>query len=238
MKAEMEQKLKDLDLQIRMGKVEYTRMEREMGDGTVYADFDGVVLTVGDPETAYQNREPVVKVSGGGGYLVTTAVDELSLDKIQVGQTFTVQYYWDNYGEYEATVQSVSPYPTTNRYGGGGNPNLSYYPVTMTIPGDANLMDGAWVDINMGQMDQNDDSFYLQKAFILQENGKSYVYLRGEDQRLEKREISTGRDLWGYALEITGGLSLEDYIAFPYGKTVIEGAKTVEGTPEELYGGY
>ena len=76
------------------------------------------------------------------------------------------------------------------------------------------------------------------KAFILQENGKSYVYVRNEDERLEKREITTGRDLWGWQLEITSGLSLEDYVAFPYGKTVTDGAKTEEGSPEDLYGGY
>ena len=238
MKAEMEQKLKELDIKIRMAKVEYTRMEREMGDGTIYADFDGVVLNVGDPDTAYQNREPVVKISGGGGYLVNTAVDELSLENIEIGQTMTVVSYWGNYGEYEATVSSISPYPTTNRYGWSENQNLSYYPVTLTIPADADLQDGSWVDINVSQVGQNDDAFYLMKAFILQENGKSYVYVRNEDERLEKREITTGRDLWGWQLEITSGLSLEDYVAFPYGKTVTDGAKTEEGSPEDLYGGY
>ncbi len=232
---ELQSKMKDLDIRIRMTKVEYSSMEAELGDGKIYADFDGVVMTVGDPETAYQNREPVLKISGGGGYEIHTAVDELSLNKVQPGMTMTVVNYWDGYEEYEGTVESVADYPTANSFGYSANQNLSYYPVVLTVPAEANLQDGYWVDINMNQA-TDEGGFYLMKAFVLQENGKSYVFVRGENGRLEKREIATGRELWGYQIQVLGGLSEEDYIAFPYGKTVTEGAKTVESDSSTLWG--
>ena len=39
----------------------------------------------------------------------------------------------------------------------------------------------------------------------------------------------------GDSYEILDGLAGSDYIAFPYGKNVKEGAKTREGTVDDLY---
>ena len=47
-----------------------------------------------------------------------------------------------------------------------------------------------------------------------------------EDDRLYRKYVEIGRILYGgWSLEITGGLSLDDYIAFPYGKNAVEGAR-------------
>ena len=59
------------------------------------------------------------------------------------------------------------------------------------------------------------------------EGTRAYVYKRGEDGLLKKTYVSTGEQLWGY-IRILSGLSEKDYIAFPYGKNVKDGATTVE----------
>jgi len=41
---------------------------------------------------------------------------------------------------------------------------------------------------------------------------------------LKKEYVLTGKSLWGSYLEIKGGLTRKDSIAFPYGKGVKEGA--------------
>ena len=71
--------------------------------------------------------------------------------------------------------------------------------------------------------------------FVITENSKSYVYVKSAEGKLEKREVTTGRSLWGSYIEITSGLTMEDYIAFPYGKDIKEGADAVEAGIEELY---
>ena len=40
--------------------------------------------------------------------------------------------------------------------------------------------------------------------------------------------MTTGKSLWGSYTEILEGLTEEDYLAFPYGKNVFEGASAVE----------
>ncbi|MGN0362993.1 MAG: biotin/lipoyl-binding protein [Bilifractor sp.] len=76
--------------------------------------------------------------------------------------------------------------------------------------------------------------FYLYGAFVLDENGKKYVYMRDRDNRLKKQEIKVGKYLNG-AYEILSGVTLSDWVAFPYGKNIKEGAPTREGTEEDLY---
>ena len=48
--------------------------------------------------------------------------------------------------------------------------------------------------------------------------------------------MTTGKALWGSYTEVLEGLTPDDYIAFPYGKNVTEGADTVESDLSELYG--
>ena len=89
---------------------------------------------------------------------------------------------------------------------------------------------------SLGGNQRYDDSFYLWKAFIREEDGRKYVWKRGEDMLLHKTFITVGQ-LSGEGYKIIDGVSMEDWIAFPYGKGLAEGAKTREGTPDELYMG-
>jgi len=45
-----------------------------------------------------------------------------------------------------------------------------------------------------------------------------------ENNRLKKRYVQTGANYWGSEIEIKQGLSVDDYIAFPYGAGENEGA--------------
>ena len=82
---------------------------------------------------------------------------------------------------------------------------------------------------------QSGDSLYIENMFVRTENGKSYVYVKNEKGILEKRDVQTGRDLYGSYTQILGGITTEDYVAFPYGKDVFDGAKTKEATIDEFY---
>jgi hypothetical protein len=100
----------------------------------------------------------------------------------------------------------------------------------------AALQEGDYVSVSFGDGGEN-AGLYLEKPFVREENGRSFVYAMGEDGRLEKRFIGTGKIYWGSMVEITGGLTMEDAVAFPYGKNVKEGAKTREGTLSDIYSG-
>ena len=78
----------------------------------------------------------------------------------------------------------------------------------------------------------------LKVAFIVANLHFKFMYhiiRKYENGKLEKREVGTGKTLWGNYVEITSGLTMDDFIAFPYGKDVKAGADTVEAGIEELY---
>ena len=68
--------------------------------------------------------------------------------------------------------------------------------------------------------------FALEACFVREEGGRNYVLKAGDDGRLEKQYVEVGRILYGgWSVEIISGLGMEDYIAFPYGKNAVEGAR-------------
>ena len=238
MTAELEKKIVELELDIRIARVDYAKKLKEAGDGVVTAALDGVVKSVRDPQEAFISGEPVVEVSGGGGYTVTCYVSELELDTIYEGQDVSVMSY-QNGMNYSGQIVSIDrEYPAENADAWtSGNNNVSWYPFQVFIDEDADLREYDYVGVSYEKASEDiGQSWYLQKCFIRTDNGKHYVYVRGENDTLEKRSVQTGKDLWGDYSEIKGGLTLEDKVAFPYGRDVVEGAKTVDAEPSELYG--
>ena len=55
------------------------------------------------------------------------------------------------------------------------------------------------------------------------------------DGKLVKSYVATGEILWGSMIEIKGGLSPNDYIAFPYSADAVEGVNTVQESIDVLY---
>lgn len=231
------QEVKEKEVNLRLAKLSLDKKIKELGDGNVYAEFDGTVKAVRNADEAYNNSEAVIELSGGGGYYVTGTLSEMELGSVKVGDTVSISS-WMTGAACEGTIVSIDDYPTTSGNSwGDGNSNVSYYPFKVFVEEDAGLQANDYVDIQYqkaGTQEQG-SSLYLQSWFIRTDNGKSYVMARNEAGRLEQRWVQTGRDLWGSYTQIRGGLTTDDYLAFPYGRDVVEGARTVEAAADELY---
>lgn len=103
--------------------------------------------------------------------------------------------------------------------------------------GGEGFENGDWIEIaiTVGNDVENGNGLYVSKEFIREENGQKFVYIRDENDKLKKQNVVTGKLLWGSYYEVKSGLSEEDYIAFPYGKTVVEGADTKESSSSDYY---
>jgi len=234
MRADQEKKIKDLEFSVKMADAEYKIMQLEMGDGNVYAQIDGTVVSLLTEEEAKMMQQPLMKVSGGGGFYVEGFVSELEKDKMVIGQEVTVND-WNTGMVYTGSVVSLGDFPTNEGYYNGmGNPNASYYPFSVFIDESADLQSGSYVSV-MYSAGESEHGVYLQNPFLRTERGQSYVYVLGEGGRLEQRFVTTGKSLWGSYTEILDGLSPEDLVAFPYGKNVKPGVAAQEGDMSNLY---
>ena len=235
MRNEQEKTIKNLEFNIKMAEANYKIAQTEVSDGKVYAQIDGTVVSVLTEEEAKMDYQPILKVSGGGGFYVQGSVSELEKANMQIGQEVTVND-WNTGMTYTGTVQSIGDFPSSDNYWSGvGNPNASYYPFMVFIEEDADLQEGRYVSV-MYSTATNEHGIYLQNPFLRTEQGKSYVYVMGQDGKLEQRFVTTGKALWGSYMEILSGLSEEDLVAFPYGKNVKPGAAAQEGDMSDLYG--
>ena len=235
LRKDQEKKIKELEFSVKMVETEYKIMQLEMRDGNIYAEIDGEVVSLLTEEEAKSTQQPIVKVSGGGGFYVEGYVNELEKEKMTIGQEVTIND-WNTGMTYVATVSSIGDFPTRdNQFTGMGNPNASYYPFKVFVDETADLQAGRYVSV-MFSAAQGDHGVYLENPFLRTENGRTYVLVLGADGTLEQQFVTTGKSLWGRYTEILSGVTPEDFIAFPYGKNIKPGVKAVEGDLSNLYG--
>ena len=238
MRQDCTKRLKSLNHELKMAELTYESLEYELSNGEVLSKIDGVVATIIDADEARLEGKPMVVISGGGGYYVTAALGEMDLDTLAVGDPVTVQS-WENYGQSEGYITEISEYPDDSGrywYYSSGNRNVSLYPFKVYVDASAGLREGEYVTVSLaGKGDGHAGAMFLDMSFVRQENGESYVYAVGEDERLEQRSVKTGRNLWGSYVEILSGLTQEESIAFPYGRHTRDGAKVRYAEVQELY---
>lgn len=234
------QEIAQLDVTIKLAAVNLEKTKKEVGSDTVYSELDGTIKAALDPNSPdFTNDKAVVEVSGGGGYYIDGALSELELGTVSIGEKVQVNS-WMTGASAEGEIVEISDYPTDNANSwSDGNSNVSYYPFKVFVSEEADLREGDYVDMSYqnstGSADGN--TLYLESMFIRTENGKSYVMVRDDNGKLEKRWVQTGRNLWGSYTQIRGGLTVDDFVAFPYGRSVVEGAGTTESTRDKFYSG-
>ena len=236
MRATQEKTIKDLQFQVKMAEANYKIKQTEATNGNVYAQIDGTVVSLLTEEEAQMNNQPFLKISGGGGFYVQGYVSELSKDDLKPGQEVTVND-WNTGMVHTGVIQSVGDYPSPNgSWSGMGNPNSSYYPFTVYVDESADLQEGRYVSVVYSSAEAQ-NGIYLENFMIRTEQGQSYVLALGDDGKLEKRIIVTGKSLWGNYTEILDGVTADDYLAFPYGKQVKAGVPAVASEDmSQLYG--
>ena len=237
-KKDEQEKLDGLQLDLKESDLKIAQTQKDLDAGTVRAKMNGVVKTVGDPKNIPKDGSAFITVTASEGMYITSAVAESMLDSVHEGDSVTVMS-WTTGNTYDATISDISPYPdTSGMY--GSSPTDSYYPFTAYInTPDAQLSEGDGLDVTLNSSTSDtgmtdDSSLYLMKAFIREENGTKYVWKRGDDGKLTKQNVKTGK-LFNDSYEILSGLSADDWVAFPYGNNVKEGAATTEGSVNDLY---
>ena len=233
MREDQQKTILDVEYNIKVAEAEYSIAQRETKDGKIRSEVDGKVVSVLTEEEARETKQPIIKVSGGGGYYVVGSVSELVRDRLAIGSEVTINDY-RNGNMYTGTVESIGDYPTDNGYG-NGNQNVSYYPFNVFVDESADLVGGSYVNISYS-LNDDEGGIYLANAFIRKENGENIVYVQGPNGKLEKRTVVTGKTVWGSYKEILSGITTEDKVAFPYGKNVKVGASTELGDYSTLYG--
>lgn len=231
--AQKEQEIKSMQTQYEIAQVKLQMEELQNSTGEVLANFDGVVKSVTTADEAASSGNPVLVVSAADGYLVESQIGELAMSTVRVGDTVSM-YCYDTGMNYDGTITEISTFPADG-YSNYNSKVETYYPIKIALNDATDISQNMYMEItlNSGSEDTS-GGFYLSKAFMKQE-GSNYYVMKDVDGRLKKTYIKVGNKTSGDAVLILGGLTMQDYIAFPYLDEAVEGVKTVKKSTDDLY---
>lgn len=233
--AEVNQMITERQLEIaklltskKQAELDLKKLDKELENSVVTSTINGIVKSAGDPETGVEQGKPFVVIDSQDGFYLTGDLSELQLNHIKVGDTVNIQS-WMSGTSCDATITEIADYPTDSSMSYSDNPNVSFYPFKAYIDDASAFSNNEYVSITFNESNNNDsDALYIYNAYVREDNGQSYVYVRDENGRLKKQEVVTGNTIYGSYIEIKEGLNRSDYVAFPYGKGLKNGARTKE----------
>ena len=200
-----------------------------MNNATVHSTIDGTVKEINE-DGGYDemgNEKPFITITETGEYRVKGKISEMGM--IAAGDTVTIRSRVDESKTWTGVVSVVETEPESdqNNYYYNNGETSSQYPFYVSLDTSDGLKLGqhVYVEIGGGMPVKEGvwiDSFYLG----YDESGNSYVWL-SDNGRLKKQTVETGEmDEMTSLVEITSGLDVDDYIAWP-DETYTEGMKTV-----------
>lgn len=223
--ADEEATIKQQDLALRKLQYEYETIENTSSEGAVLAKVSGTVSKLQSIDN-YNTNQPFFVINATDDYYITGAIGEFYLDQINIGDTVSINC-WDNGKSADAVVTYVSDTPSKDSTGffGGGNSNISNYEFKASFDRNSGIDIGAAVDITFASNEEGEKGLYLPTYLVKKDATGSYVMKMNKKGLLKKKYVTVGKTVYGSMIQIKKGVSVEDYLAFPYGTGSKEGIK-------------
>lgn len=193
-------------------------------EGILYADGEGIVTEVGYAagDTLMQ---PATAVAYAAPADMTIAVDVTQEDvvELEVGDRVEIQFGAYEDTPYQGTILSIDTTATSQ-----DSATISYK-VVIGVQGDTQaLYGGMTADITF-VTEEKEDVLYVSRKAIVEQNGKTYVYVKTLPGGRELVEVQTGIRNGSY-IEILSGLDEGDTI---YIASKVSSEAEVEETQQE-----
>lgn len=175
-------------------------------DGILYADGEGIVTQV-QYEAGDTLRQNGTILSYAPPADMTISVDMTQEDVValQVGDTVEISFTAYEDTVYEGTILSIDTTATSR------NSATISYEVIIGVEGDTTaLYGGMTADITF-VTEEKDDVLYVSRKAIVEQDGKTFVYVKSGLNGKELKQVTTGISN-GISIEIVDGLDEGDTI--------------------------
>ena len=235
--SDKEKEIETLNLNKKQADINLKKAKSKLETGAELATISGKVTFIAKDAKHLSENGYFATITSTSGMSVTSSVGEFSRDELSVGDSVTIQDYSNGGESYKGTITYIGDTPIAdNDLAEGDAATESMYEFIVVSNDEFTLDEENSVAITIDG-DDDENAICLGTSYIRQENGRFIAMVRNSDGVIEKRVLQTkGGILYGFAVQITGGLSADDYIALPYGNTA-EGMPTVEVHENDLYGG-
>ena len=175
-------------------------------DGIVYAQGDGLITQVyyeaGDTLTEESALFTYVQEDA---YVLSVDISEEDIPGIAVGDEVTIVFTAYPDETYNGRVTQIVSTQTSQ-----GTATVSY-PVTVSIEGDTSKLYGGMTGSVTFVTDEITQAVYVSRKAVTEENGKSYVLVKDENEEMVRKEVETGFTD-GVHIQIVSGISEGDTV--------------------------
>lgn len=220
-----ENEIRSKQLQIQQKQLDLASKQKEIDGASVLANTTGTIKAINEnPTDAQGNSVAYIEISQSGEFRVKGTVDENSIHSLTVGQEMIVRSRVDETKFWTGKITEIKTDPNVQQnsmYGFGSSSNSaessSTYPFYISLDSSDGLMLGqhVYTELNTGTAVHR-DGIWLDASFVMMDGDKTYLWVAGKNDRLEKREVEVGElDTDLYVYEIKSGVSEADRIAWP-----------------------
>lgn len=221
-----EASIKKSEYELRSKSAEVTKLEKSISNAVVESKMKGVVQKINSDDDSSSDSSSdsnvLMSILATGEYRVKGTISEQNVYTIEAGAKVIVRSRTDDKAMWKGTLQAVDTEKPTSKSSEdtGSTENAaqsSTYPFYVQLSSSDGLILGqhVYIETDVGQADQK-DGLWLPSYYFATEGTQRYVWVAGERDLLEKRNVTVGEyDDSQDTYEIVSGLTEEDYIAFP-----------------------
>lgn len=207
-------------------KAEKDKLQNDLSNTDVLCEVEGVVKEVNStPATDPSGQQAAfISILSSGEYRIKGTVSELNRDSIVEGQAVVVHSRVNSDQTWKGVVETVDREPAKDQNNGAvfypgmdTGDQSSKYNFYVTLDSLDGLILGQHVYIEPDQGEQSQKTgLWLPAVYVAHDESGSYVWAKGEDEKLEKRLITLGDyDADTDTYEIKDGVTKYDFIAYP-----------------------
>lgn len=234
--------LKETEIKIKAKEKEIARSEELLANVDVVSPINGRVQNIEEGGTDQNgDPKPYITIQQVGSYRIKGTLGELQRGGIREGDELTILSRTDERVTWSGTVTLVDyENPTqgsdSDRYYGMSSDEMtssSKYPFYVELENTDGLILGQHVYMERKQEEGQPMGIGISSAFICyDEDGTAYVWADNSG-KLEKRHVTLGEyNAMTDIQDVTAGIDLEDYLAFPDMELCQEGVPTTREAPK------
>ena len=200
-------------------------LQKDLQNADVVAEADGVVQSISSDNSSGSSdgSGTFMTILQTGAYKIKGQVSELEVGELEQGAEVTIHSRVDDSKTWTGTISqvdtngAVSDSDENSMNGGDQNTENTASKYTFYVVPDTQdgMMIGQHVYITVGKQ-ETDNGIWLNADYVVRDGDTAYVWLANTNGVLEKRTVTIGRhNEEANTYEITDGLTLDDYLAFP-----------------------
>lgn len=251
--SEKDATIRETEYSITSKEKDIEKLENSLKNLDVYSPVSGTVQSVNENGATdnYGNEKPFMVITEEGNRRIKGYVNETNIGSVTPEMPVVIRSRVDD-RTWRGTVsmidfETASQDETSRMYYSSADDtqSSSKYPFYVELESDEGLILGqhVYIEADRGQEDGEDGgALKLPAYYVVTDDGRPYVWARGQGGTLEKRAVELGDlDADTDTYPILSGLTAEDAIAFP-ADNLKNGMPCVEGgfiEPEDNgFGGF